>query len=51
MLEVIPIYSDQNSFKLSQALCRGIASGFRAVVNQLSYFKFLVQGPNFELNV
>jgi hypothetical protein len=42
MLEVVPIYSDQNSFKLSQALCRGIASGFRAVVNQLPYFKILV---------
>ena len=31
-LEVVPIYADHNSFKLTQTLCRGIASGFRAVV-------------------
>jgi hypothetical protein len=31
-LEVVPIYSDENSFKLSRTLCKGIASGIRAVV-------------------
>ncbi|XP_023347288.1 glutamate receptor ionotropic, kainate 3, partial [Eurytemora carolleeae] len=31
-IEVFPIYSDKNSFKLIRAVCKGIKSGFQAVI-------------------
>ena len=32
-LVYIPIFSNDNSFKLSKTVCAGISAGFRAVVN------------------